>query len=879
MNDKKGIICRILILDIFKKKKEGELIGSSPEEEYRYYKKRFLSNKLYVKKILAEYPELYRLYKVRSSKMSFLKKKMKEHLLDDDIQLDFILLKKGNKKVKRLVLHKGDIHRGGFCVSKIEFDNGSILYYKPHSLDKDIKYQQLYKYLCEKAGISCREVKCLSRPTYGWEENIENKSCNTKEEIERYYFRLGIHLFLGYALGATDLHGENIVAYGEHPVIIDMETYPGYITKNSGSSTEEKAEIKIREKIMTSVLNTGILPVLTWGTGNNRVLMSAVNMHGKIRTPFKMPVVKDDKTSNIHIEYEQVEFEIKECIVRLNGEVVNSEEYTGEIIRGFRMAYTEILQNQKLRNMLKTFFQGKSRVILRHTQQYYMYLFASFHPDYMKDRKQREELLQVLHKKGETQLQKELRDYEIQSLLELDIPYFEIDGNSRSIFDGNGKEYQGYLPCTPYESWIEHMKQLSCQDMEQQCDYIRLSMGLLNHGYIGEKNPRWADENTCIHQIAEWICRTAVIDGTDIGWAGLHFWDNGYWSLKPCGMYLYDGIAGIVLFLAKYLDRYQDSSCRQDVEKIYKLAIEKLKKYTDLRCEQNEVPEPLATGLYDGESSIVYVYLILYEITGQEKWIKNAQKHFEIVAKLLPKDENMDYLSGNAGAIVAAMKLYQLTGEIEYCTAAIETEKDLWKKGQRMEVGYGWKLKNLKYPLSGLSHGNSGFLMAYVELYKMTYDQEYLKKIKVLLSYEDILYSEDLKNWIDLRDPDGRKTMCGWCHGAPGILLSRMSIMDILPDDKQIKKDILRAVSTLFHNEREKKICLCHGMTGNLLIMKKYLEKNPDDDLRQKYERQFSNLKEQLQDMRSLMVTETLNPAFMNGITGVGMAMMLLNMD
>ena len=164
-------------------------------------------------------------------------------------------------------------------------------------------------------------MRCLSRQTYGWEENIENKSCNTKEEIERYYFRLGIHLFLGYALGATDLHGENIVAYGEHPVIIDMETYPGYITKNSGSSTEEKAEIKIREKIMTSVLNTGILPVLTWGTGNNRVLMSAVNMHGKIRTPFKMPVVKDDKTSNIHIEYEQVEFEIKECIVRLNGEV------------------------------------------------------------------------------------------------------------------------------------------------------------------------------------------------------------------------------------------------------------------------------------------------------------------------------------------------------------------------------------------------------------------------------------------------------------------------------------------------------------------------------------------------------------------------------
>lgn len=257
---------------------------------------------------------------------------------------------------------------------------------------------------------------------------------------------------LGYALGATDLHGENIVAHGEYPVIIDMETYPGYITKSNGSSTEEKTETKIREKIMTSVLSTGILTVLTWGSGNQRVLMSAVNMHGKIRTPFKMPVIKDDKTSDIHIEYEQAEFEMKECIVRLKGEVVNSEEYTGEITRGFRMAYTEILQNETLRSMLNPFFEGKSRVILRHTQQYYMYLFASFHPDYMKDRKQRKELLQVLHKQGESLLQKELRDYEIESLLELDIPYFEIDGHSRSVFDGNGKEYSEYLPCTSYEA-------------------------------------------------------------------------------------------------------------------------------------------------------------------------------------------------------------------------------------------------------------------------------------------------------------------------------------------------------------------------------------------------------------------------------------------
>ena len=118
-------------------------------------------------------------------------------------------------------------------MAKVELDNGTILYYKPHSLDKNIKYQELYNYLCRKTGISCRTVQYLSHDSYGWEEKIENIPCKNESEVEHYYFRMGIHLFLGYALGATDLHGENIIAHGEYPVIIDMETYPGYLKQQS----------------------------------------------------------------------------------------------------------------------------------------------------------------------------------------------------------------------------------------------------------------------------------------------------------------------------------------------------------------------------------------------------------------------------------------------------------------------------------------------------------------------------------------------------------------------------------------------------------------------------------------------------------------------
>jgi len=61
------------------------------------------------------------------------------------------------------------------------------------------------------------------------------------------------------------------IAHGEYPVIIDMETYPGYLKQQSekdGSSVEEKINKSTEIKLANSVIHTGMLPVLTWGRGN-----------------------------------------------------------------------------------------------------------------------------------------------------------------------------------------------------------------------------------------------------------------------------------------------------------------------------------------------------------------------------------------------------------------------------------------------------------------------------------------------------------------------------------------------------------------------------------------------------------------------------------
>lgn len=913
----KEIYLRIVILDIFEKKTQNLLEGDTPEEEYKFYMTYFFNNEEYKKSLLKKYPELDRLQFIKDSSLSLVNSEIEKRFRADREKIQLIWgIEKDKNNIRMITPGQGDAHNGGSSVAKVELEDGTILYYKPHSLAKNNKYQDLYTYLCKKTGVSCREVKYLTGGSYGWEENIQNKPCETKEEVRRYYFRMGIHLFLGYALGATDLHGENIIAHGEYPIIIDLETYPGYIGQIDRTTASEQAdkedieagkyaEVDNRKHIRTSVLHTGMLPVLTWGKGSQKVPMGAMNMQGKIKTPFRMPVVKDDETSNIHIEYENLEFEFQECIVRIGKEAVCSAEYTEDLIQGFQAAYRETLEDSRIAGMMETFFEERSRVILRHTQQYAMYRFASYHPDYMKERSHREKLLSVIHKEGETALQRQIRDYEISSLLEMDIPYFEIAGHSTSLFDGNGKEYRDYLTETPYEVWLKHKKKLNCEDMKRQCEYIHLSMGLQNRGYTHKKDADidtesvediyGSDKNKRMHQaeqIADWVCSRAFIKDSDVSWTGLHFWDSGYWSPKPCEMYLYDGIAGIAVFLAKYLQvscDEKEKKNKKDFEdelqklrwekckKICKLLWQKLKHYTDELHGQQELPESLKTGIYEGESSIVYAYLLLYEITGEDDWIAWAKKHFEVICRLIPKDTAFDLLNGNAGAAITALKLYKVTGEEFYLETAVQIEADLWQKVLRTEHGCGWKLARTEVPLGGMAHGNSGFLMMYADLYENTKDAAYLKKINELISYEDSLYSEEMENWLDLRNVSVKHVVNGWCHGAPGILLTRMRLLELMPEDKTLREDLDKAVNALFYGDRDGKVCLCHGLAGNLLIMKDYLKHYPDETLQMQYETDWMRLLETLEDKRNLIVTERFHPGFMNGIVGVGMALLIGN--
>ena len=55
-------------------------------------------------------------------------------------------------------------------------------------------------------------------------EFVAASGCTEAEAIQRFYERQGAYLALLYALEATDFHLENLIAAGEYPVWVDLES-------------------------------------------------------------------------------------------------------------------------------------------------------------------------------------------------------------------------------------------------------------------------------------------------------------------------------------------------------------------------------------------------------------------------------------------------------------------------------------------------------------------------------------------------------------------------------------------------------------------------------------------------------------------------------
>ena len=186
-----------------------------------------------------------------------------------------------------------------------------------------------------------------------------------------------------------------------------------------------------------------------------------------------------------------------------------------------------------------------------------------------------------------------------------------------------------------------------------------------------------------------------------------------------------------------------------------------------------------------------------------------------------------------------------------------------------MEHGIGWIVESEYPPFAGMAHGNSGFILPVVSLLQYTGKEKYNLLMRKILNYENSLYDEALENWRDVRGGTMENTIdsVSWCHGAGGILLSRVYCYEKIQNEeirKILERDIIRSYQKLRGSGRRESWILCHGICGNTWILKR-TRKIVEQIVGKEEVIDITERREKI----SLLPQESLNPGLMNGYGGI----------
>ncbi len=192
------------------------------------------------------------------------------------------------------------------------------------------------------------------------------------------------------------------------------------------------------------------------------------------------------------------------------------------------------------------------------------------------------------------------------------------------------------------------------------------------------------------------------------------------------------------------------------------------------------------------------------------------------VEELANCDDHMDVIQGIAGAIVPLLTLHKMTGAARPLDTARRLGDRLIRRAQPCAGGLGWvgALFPVR-PLTGFSHGASGFAWALTELFASTGEHAYAHTALQAVAFERSHFLSASGNWADLRQSSrGEKSrgMAAWCHGACGIGMSRLRMQTYLSNEI-LKEDLDVALQTTYREGFGTNHSLCHGDLGSLELI------------------------------------------------------------
>ncbi|MGG0233702.1 type 2 lanthipeptide synthetase LanM family protein [Bacillus tropicus] len=877
---------KVLITEINMARTGHLLSGETEKERYASFINEFLQDKEYIQNLFNSYPVMVRLMVETVHSTVDAMFEIVYHYAEDRDQLVAIFGGDFNT-LTSIDLGAGDTHQNGRTVAMLNFNNKRKLVYKPRSLKTDELFNELLIWINKKGFKKpLKNLTVLSRDEYGYQEFISGSECNTQQEVENFYYRQGGYIALFYILNSTDFHHENIIADGEYPIFIDLETlFSNSIEFNNELTDNKSAFLKLSLNIKDSVFQSLMLPVKFSDDPLIDYDLSGLGISGELEVePSAVNALDNVYSDQIKMVKQKVKLKEFNNTPRIKQKKTNASDYIQEIINGFTDMYKLILNNKQEFTLdngpLYAFKNTFARQVFRATEAYARFVSASIHPNYLKNGIDREGLFYYLwHGINHQPKFSRIAKYEIQDLLRTDIPYFTFKVGSTSLFNSDKIEIKDFFDKTSIDVIKEKLNKLSDIDHDQQVEFIKQSLGAIATNEQKEYNPYGYKEvekslldtkeyhkDQFLNEakkIGDEIVNRAIVGDNfkDALWFGLNLDNNEQFKLSPISIDLYNGSLGIVLFLGILAKETND-------EKYKKYAVAGLN-YIENKLAHTKLQ---STSAFSGYSSLSYVYAYLGKIWSDQKLINQSREYINKIDSLLIKNETTyDFVGGLSGSLLVLVRLYE-----EFNFTELKPICDLIAQKLLNQASNQIKTNTL---LTGLAHGASGYAWPLLEYaYKM--DQNHLlNDILAILNYENSKVNDNQDNWLDLRENESFDAPAFWCHGAGGIGISRLMMSQII-ENTNINGDLQKCINVLMTKGFGTSNTLCHGDFGNLDFLLTYAQVTKNNEyikisreigrhvLKQKEENGQWNL-DQHGDVNIL--------GFMIGISGIGFELLRLN--
>jgi type 2 lantibiotic biosynthesis protein LanM len=877
----RDLCAKAFVLELNIARLEGTLPGATPQERYHHFVER-LDVPARSWDVLAHYPVLARTLIAIADDWLDSSVELLQRLVADHPELAALL--SPDRPTGPLIEIRpdlGDLHDGGRSVARLRFESGLEVIYKPRSLNVESAFCGLLGWMTQ-LGLSTPFYlpRILTRAEHGWMEFIGAADCTDREQVGRFYRRQGANLALLYVLEGRDFHFENIVAMGEHPVLIDVEALFSPEEQGPGA---ERAEERFLGR---SVIKTLLLPTpLFAGEDQEGIEIGGLSSPKDRALPGSDGYVVDgDYTDQMHLVRTQPLLEPAHNQPRIGGEVLDVIGFRDDLLAGFEEGYRLLLTHRAdllaAGGPIDRFTGARIRIIKRDTAFYGLLIQDGLHPDALGDALVRDRLFDRTLTGGGGANDAMAFDEGIRGALErCEIPTFSTTTTETALRCGRAVTVPDHFQTSGLNCVKRNIADLSEGDLARQIWVIRASLAptrpeashsVTDHYVPAARGPATpARLEAAVLRAVERLEATAFRSDDTVNWVGVL--SNPYrQEFGSLHVDLSSGLAGVALFLGwagAVLEHAPATVLARSALRTLRARLEK-RDATD------------RVGGFAGLGGVIYALASLGSLWRDPELLADAGQVARRIDDLLPADRFHDVYLGSAGAVLGTLALHDLTGDSALLEIARRCGERLVAHARPAGPGVGWILPGRIEPLTGYSHGAAGVAHALARLAAATGDPRFGDLSRAALAFERASFVEEEGNWRDMgrTNPEApNRCNVAWCYGAPGIGLARLAMLKA-GGDEQMEDEVRTAVATTTAHGFGFNHSLCHGDLGNLELLiaarSHRAELVPADAIARGAATILDDLEER--GFVSGLVDPIDNPGFMTGVAGTGYQLLRL---